>query len=483
MTPLAFHPKLVPPPPSAPSAQTASAASGGEASFAAVLHGLDTPDVQAKIKGPKGSPAQARDSIANSSEDAMGTAAPSPSIEAALAALGYPAPALSTAAEVSAPKGAAAPVAIAPALSGSVLPPSALAEPVEAASPPNAPFVDPTLGLQTLRSRTHLAVAVSARAPQAAPLVGAPPAAAEIADAAQPKPLNLSNSQTQVAQSVEASPGNGIGALGSAAGAYAVSPRAKESLTTRSAAVPRTRGAPASQPGFTGARGVATAGPGSPSESNAVSQTSGESAQSSRDGSKSGGDGASIAASDVTLAPPNAAAGAGMAGPAPLGVNQLADFIATEAASLTAESASTPGAQPSTNSAPQSVTEMEIALDPADLGAVSIRMRYANGKLTVVIGAANASTRQAIESDREAIAERLTSPQHPLEALIIQSADPTPVPSGGNDASDSNDPRQNAANGDPASGGSRASRGAPNGRGQGATAAPASRGGSGDLTV
>ena len=201
--------------------------------------------------------------------------------------------------------------------------------------------------------------------------------------------------------------------------------------------------------------------------------------QAPREWNRSGGEGASPVASDAPPAPSNAPPGPATAGPAPIGINQLADFIAAEAASLTPESTSMPSAQTSANSAPPSVTELEIALDPADLGAVSIRMRYANGKLTVVIGAANASTRQAIESDREAIGERLASTQQPLEALIIHSADPTHVPSGGNDASDTNDP---------ASAESHAGGGAPNGRGRSAAAAlpmagPASRGGSGDLTV
>jgi len=89
--------------------------------------------------------------------------------------------------------------------------------------------------------------------------------------------------------------------------------------------------------------------------------------------------------------------------------------------------------------APQAVKELEIALDPADLGAVSLKLRLANGKLSVIIGVSSGTTLSAIENEREAIAEKLGSSGHPLEDLIIRAQSAPSSNFKGQDASDLDD--------------------------------------------
>ena len=71
--------------------------------------------------------------------------------------------------------------------------------------------------------------------------------------------------------------------------------------------------------------------------------------------------------------------------------------------------------------APQVVKELEISLDPADLGAVSLKLRLTGGKLSVVIGVSNASTLASIENDREAIASRLGVDPQSTDSLVIKA--------------------------------------------------------------
>ena len=94
-------------------------------------------------------------------------------------------------------------------------------------------------------------------------------------------------------------------------------------------------------------------------------------------------------------------------GLASIPLSSLADFVADQASSLTSPSsasAPTPSAP-----APQAVKELEISLDPANLGDLSVKMRLANGKLSIVIGVSSSSTLAAIESERDAITARLGS--------------------------------------------------------------------------
>jgi chemotaxis protein MotD len=158
-----------------------------------------------------------------------------------------------------------------------------------------------------------------------------------------------------------------------------------------------------------------------------------------------------------SAAAPIAVAGLGIdpssSGLASVPLSQLADFVADQASALRS-SPSSPSAPSASAAAPQAVKELEISLDPANLGAVSVKMRLANGKLSIVIGVSNSSTLAAIENERGAIAARLGSTEQPLENLVIVSREPSSetaqdfaqTTSWGNDASDQGSPGQARSN-------------------------------------
>jgi chemotaxis protein MotD len=208
----------------------------------------------------------------------------------------------------------------------------------------------------------------------------------------------------------------------------------------------------------------------------------------------------SIDADASGATPPSAAAiavaGAGIdpssSGLASIPLSQLADFVADQASSLS--SPSSPSAPSPSGAAPQAVKELEISLDPANLGAVSVKMRLANGKLSIVIGVSNSSTLSAIENERSAIAARLGSTEQPLENLAIVSREPSnettqdfaQTNSRGNDASDKGSQGYARSN-DNFSGAQRGESGSARARNDpsagGASTAATSGRGTGDLLV
>jgi hypothetical protein len=123
---------------------------------------------------------------------------------------------------------------------------------------------------------------------------------------------------------------------------------------------------------------------------------------------------------DASLGAVNAAADLAATGAAPIAVSQLADRLASAASDMA--SSATPSAAAAGAGTAQAVKELQIDLDPADLGAVSVTMRLAGGKLSIVMEVATPSTLKAIEGERDAIAERLGLTSQSLEALIIKPA-------------------------------------------------------------
>jgi hypothetical protein len=123
------------------------------------------------------------------------------------------------------------------------------------------------------------------------------------------------------------------------------------------------------------------------------------------------------AAPPLVAAPPSPAPDAG--GSASVSLPGLPRFVADQATEFAPPSTSAPA--PAAPKAPTAVKELEIAMDPADLGAVTLKMRLANGKLSVTIAAAKPSTLATIEGQRSAIADRLSASQLAPEDLIIQS--------------------------------------------------------------
>jgi hypothetical protein len=74
--------------------------------------------------------------------------------------------------------------------------------------------------------------------------------------------------------------------------------------------------------------------------------------------------------------------------------------------------AQTPAAAP--------VKEIDVDLSPSGLEDVSMTMRLAGEKLSVVIRAASSQTTGSIEGARDAIADRLAAIGQPLDSLIVR---------------------------------------------------------------
>ena len=103
----------------------------------------------------------------------------------------------------------------------------------------------------------------------------------------------------------------------------------------------------------------------------------------------------------------------------------LPSFIADQAdafsAAISPEAGSAAGADANASpKAAEAVKELQIALDPADLGAMTLKLRLAGGKLSVTISVANPQTLAAIKDDSALIAQRLGSNDQALDDLVIQ---------------------------------------------------------------
>ena len=106
---------------------------------------------------------------------------------------------------------------------------------------------------------------------------------------------------------------------------------------------------------------------------------------------------------------------------APLGVGASfePDASATKAASADVAS---PAAPLSAGSAPsmQPVKEIDVDLSPGGIEDVSMTMRLAGDRLSVVIRAASSQTLGSIEGARDAITDRLAAIGQPLDSLIVR---------------------------------------------------------------
>ena len=147
-------------------------------------------------------------------------------------------------------------------------------------------------------------------------------------------------------------------------------------------------------------------------------------------------------------APTTAATNGAVVSLGPITVAQLADTLATQASGLgsQATSAASAAAGTASVSAAQPMKELEIQLDPADLGAVSVKMRLSDGKLSVVMEVSKPSTLKAVEGDRAVIADRLGSSVQSLESLVIKpaAASQTTAESGSGGAGERSEGRSNA---------------------------------------
>ena len=389
MTALAVQTAAAAPPPSGPT--PVAAKSDAQGGFAALLGQLNDPkaaDKQAKDD------AAASQTAADSSQSSL-----LQSLEAALASLA----ALTTPA-AAAPTAAAKTETTSSSLDAAL---SAAAGALEATgwdSTGKTPLKallesDPSLGLTDFQIKTFLAAAGATPA-----RVGATPLGADSAWS----PLEAAK-----AALANASPATGdISTLSGAA--------------LSSAKLARAGALDLKSHGLGGHHGAAAIDlHGAASEPNLIAAASGAGAASHRGEGDPADSGGAAPAAAVQAAAADASSVPSLIVP----FADLPQFIADQAATLTtAASDPAPGAPAATAQSPkaaQAVKELHIALDPADLGEMTLKLRLTGGKLSVTISVANPQTLSAIEDDRNLIASRLASGDQSLEALNIQRQNPS----------------------------------------------------------
>jgi hypothetical protein len=126
-------------------------------------------------------------------------------------------------------------------------------------------------------------------------------------------------------------------------------------------------------------------------------------------------------------------------GAAPVPLSQLADVIASAAAQMQPSgeiAASSTGAAGGASAATAPVKELDVKLNPASLGGLSIEMRLSDGKLAVTIKADKPDTQKLIEGERGALSDRLESLNFSVESLTVKASDGT----AGSAATDASNP-------------------------------------------
>jgi hypothetical protein len=113
--------------------------------------------------------------------------------------------------------------------------------------------------------------------------------------------------------------------------------------------------------------------------------------------------------------------GAQLSAPFGVGAPFEPDASATKAAGADVAPLMTPLAARSA-SATQPVKEIDVDLSPGGLENVSMTMRLAGDRLSVVIRAASSQTLGSIEGARDAITDRLAAIGQPLDSLIVKQA-------------------------------------------------------------
>src|SRR4029077_6520523 len=136
-------------------------------------------------------------------------------------------------------------------------------------------------------------------------------------------------------------------------------------------------------------------------------------------------------AADGGLPDPSASAAPPAAQTGPFGGQLSAPFVPGAAFGPNASSArgadadiapraSALGPGPAPSAPP--VKEVDVDLSPGGLEDVSMTMRLAGDRLSVVIRAASSQTLGSIEGARDAIADRLAAIGQPLDSLIVKQA-------------------------------------------------------------
>jgi flagellar hook-length control protein FliK len=121
---------------------------------------------------------------------------------------------------------------------------------------------------------------------------------------------------------------------------------------------------------------------------------------------------------------PDAASGAGMFDRAIVpDALAAAPPQAGEADASAIDRASPPASPSSIANAPPVVKELDLTLSPSGLGAVGLKMRMIDGRLSVVMEVAGPDALKAAQSQREAISASLGAHAQPLDLLVIKQSE------------------------------------------------------------
>lgn len=108
-------------------------------------------------------------------------------------------------------------------------------------------------------------------------------------------------------------------------------------------------------------------------------------------------------------------------------IDQLADVIASAASGMDSQAdnttAAADAAKPGSAAHTGPVKELDVQLNPASLGSLSIQMRLSNGSLNVTIKAENSDTLKLIENERSTISDKLKSMEFSVESLTVKASD------------------------------------------------------------
>jgi flagellar hook-length control protein FliK len=108
-------------------------------------------------------------------------------------------------------------------------------------------------------------------------------------------------------------------------------------------------------------------------------------------------------------------------------VAQLADVIASAAGELASQGGGAAPSGATANSADAArmapVKELDVQLNPASLGALTIQMRLNNGNLSVTIKADKSDTLKLIENERGSITDKLQSLNFSVDSLTVKASD------------------------------------------------------------
>ncbi len=391
-------------PGTAPASANAPSGAAADADFSSLLGEM----THAKPSPPEAAPKakSAADEASPSAQSAL------QSLEAALTGLGAPAVAAPP------PKAAARNEAASPLRAALAAAAAALDKGGSSAPAGQAPLktllqADPSLGLSDFQIKTFLAAAGATPTRAGATTLSSGAAWTPLAAAEKPEAEPLAEA--------DAAPAGNEGSAGVATlSAFAFSRSGEVTLSPRAHVSPAP---PANDSKPSGSAARAGGSRDSRPETPAARSADAVAAAASAKDAATGG----ARRDENAVAPPVAAAGAAAAEAAStpsvtVAFANLPAFIADQASALASES--TPEAAAAAPTSPakaaQAVKELQIALDPADLGQMTLKLRLAGGKLSVTIGVANPQTLAAIEDDRALIAARLGAGDSGLEDLLIQ---------------------------------------------------------------